>query len=345
MTATLAWIPWLIAMLVLSLSIRNPIYLALLLFGQLWLGAFVAGKGSDKAAKKTASQLWLRQNARLLLTFLTLSSLINMLFTHTGSTILFKLPTTWPIIGGKITLESVLFGLINGLIIGNLFILFNILNQALSIKQMTRLIPRAFYPLTMMITVGLTFFPSMQDRIREIKEAQMIRGNPMKKLGDWLPIFLPLLVSSLESAMGLSESMTARGFHIRQEEQFTRLGVISLMVGTFLVFSGWILSLYDYPQLFTLSLSGFGIALIVGVLVLLSQQMRISRYQKETPGRKDWILAGISTFTLIIFLVLDFHSLLYTIPYSPYPTLTLPGIGWAALFTYLPLLTLVLYLI
>ncbi len=101
---------------------------------------------------------------------------------------MFNLPDGWLLIGGAVTLESIVYGAINGLVISALYLLFNVFNKALSVKQITKLIPRAFHPIATMVTISLTFFPSIQQRIREIREAQLIRGNPMKKVADWLPI-------------------------------------------------------------------------------------------------------------------------------------------------------------
>ena len=197
MTHSLVWMMWLLAVLVFTLSTRNPIYLSLILTGLIMLGHHLA---LDKKIKG-----WAVSNFRFLLTMILLSTMINGLFSHVGQIILFTIPKGWPLIGGNITLESLAYGMINGLVIGALYILFNIINLALSIKQLTRMIPRAFHPIAMMVTIALTFFPSIQKRAREIKEAQMIRGNPMKKISDWLPIIIPLLVTSLENAFQLAE--------------------------------------------------------------------------------------------------------------------------------------------
>ena len=315
-----SWVLWLTAHLVLLFSTRNPIYILVTLAGLLLSGS--------RITQKKNRSFWLLQNLRFLLTMVALSTLINALFTHTGDSILFTLPESWLLIGGVITLESSVYGAINGLVIGALYLLFNVLNQALTIKQTIHLIPRAFYPLAMTITVALTFFPSIQQRTREIKEAQMIRGNRMKKIKDWLPLLIPLLVTSLESAILLSESMTARGFHVRQGSKTANIMVIGLVLAAFAVFSGWILKLYGYPDWLSLLLYILGGLLLITILTYAGRQTKITRFHQEVWHLKD-VLASIF-FTLLIsgFVILRMKNTLPSLSYSPYPILSAPTVQW-----------------
>ena len=139
---------WLVVM-VFILSTRNPVYLSLILVGLLFFGQSLA---REKKIKN-----WVLANLRFLLAMILLSTLINGIFSHVGQTILFTIPQKWPLIGGNFTLDSLVYGAINGLVIGALYILFNVINLALSIKQLTWLIPRAFHPIAMMVTISLTF--------------------------------------------------------------------------------------------------------------------------------------------------------------------------------------------
>lgn len=311
------WILWVVAVMIISLSTRNPIYLSVLLFGLFYLG--------HQLAQKKNQSPWLLPNLKFILTMILLSTLINGLFAHIGATVLFTIPQGWPLIGGIITLESLVYGAINGLIIGVLYLLFNVLNLALSIKQITRLIPRAFYPVAMVVTIALTFFPSIQQRTQEIKEAQMIRGNPMKKVADWLPILIPLLVSSLENAIQLAESMTSRGFHKKSMEN-SSIPLTGLILATFAVFSGWILQLYQYPEFVFITLYFIGFILTVGILLFLGKQSKITRYHQELWHKADIVLGLITTLFLVGFAYLTLSNQLLSINYSPYPSLKPPTI-------------------
>jgi energy-coupling factor transport system permease protein len=329
MIHSLVWVMWLLTALVFILSTRNPIYLSLILIGLFILGHHLA--------RKKRINSWFMPNFRFLLTMILLSTLINGFFAHVGHTVLFTIPQGWPLVGGNITLESLAYGAINGLVIGALYILFNILNLALSIKQLTRLIPRAFHPIAMMVTIALTFFPSIQRRAREIKEAQMIRGNPMKKISDWVPILIPLLVTSLENAFLLAESMTARGFH-KQVDLRTPRNLISLLLGAFVVFSGWILHLYRYPLYISVSLYFIGALLIIMTLILIGKHSKITRYHHEVWIPADIFMAITNAISLFIFAYLVWTDHLFTLSYSPYPHLIIPAFQLPGLlFSLLPL--------
>jgi energy-coupling factor transporter transmembrane protein EcfT len=317
MTQSVPWVIWLFANLVVLLSTRNPFLLILIL-----LLLFVVGA---KLAKTKQQTNWVGRNIRFLGTMILLSTVINFLFTHTGQTLLFTLPKQWLLVGGKYTLESLVYGAINGLVIGAVYILFNIFNLALSIKQITRLIPRALHPLTLMVTISLTFFPSIQERTRQIREAQLIRGNPMKKVSDWLPVLIPLLVTSMENAVSLSESMTARGFQSTRAKSHTDLGLISLILALFALFAGWILQLFKYPLWISWTLYILSATIIIGVIVITGKSEQSTRLEQPHWQMGDFVAVGLLAVSFGFFLW--FHASVYStlLTYIPYPSLSMPG--------------------
>lgn len=331
MKNTAPWLLWLALMMTALLSTRNPFYLLGILFVLLLLGSTLA--------KKKHLSSWLGQNLRFLLTMVLLSTLINTLFTHTGRTTLFTLPENWLLVGGNITAESIVYGAINGLVIGSLYLVFNIINLALSIKQLTHLIPSAFRPIGVMVTISLTFFPSIQQRAREIKEAQMIRGNAMKNISDWLPLLLPLLVTSLENAFLLAESMTAKGFYIHKKSIPADLTILGVLLATFAVFSAWILRLYNYPTIISISLYGIGAAIILLIFVVASKKSRVTRYHQESWQSGDILAMVLLSLIALTWLALSVNGHLSSQTYSPYPGLSLPPLQFSGiLFLSIPLL-------
>jgi energy-coupling factor transport system permease protein len=334
MIHSIAWMIWLLVVMVFILSTRNPVYLCLILVGLLILG--------QRLAREKKIKNWVLANLRFLLAMILLSMLINGIFSHVGQTILFTIPQKWPLIGGNFTVESLVYGAINGLVIGALYILFNVINLALSIKQLTRLIPRAFHPIAMMVTISLTFFPSIQKRAREIKEAQMIRGNPMKKIVDWLPIFIPLLVTSLENAFLLAESMTTRGFH--QPIDLKAPGnLISLILGAFFVFSGWILHLFNYPRYLSAPLFVIGFGLILLMLITVGKHSKITRYHLEEWKPMDIMITIVIVLYLAFFIYLRWVDGMPSLNYSPYPYLSIPVLQTIGLsFCILPFLPMII---
>lgn len=319
MKTTAAWVAWMIVSLVFLLSTRNPFYLLISTVLLLLLGQNLANKKDQTA--------WVVQNFRFLTTMILLSTLINALFTHVGQAVLFTIPEQWPLVGGNITLESIAYGAINGLVIGNIYLLFNIFNQALSIQQITRLIPRAFHSIAMIVTIALTFFPSIQERTREIKEAQMIRGNPMKKAADWLPILMPLLITSLEKAFLLSESMTTRGFHTLSNPPHTLRNLVGLILTLFCIFAGWVLGLYNYPKILSAVLYLVGGVILFVFLISTSRQNQVTQLHQETWKLVDVFLLLLFVVSLSILLIYILRGDTTGFNYSPYPRLLFPKVA------------------
>jgi len=324
MKNTAVWIFWFLTTLVLIFFMQNPIYLIIFLLGLISLGYHL----SEKDEKST----WLKKNLQFLATIIFVSAFINGLFTHSGKTVLFSFPDSWMLIGGSVTLESLTYGAINGITICAIFLLFRVLNCALSVKQLTRLIPRALYPIGMIISISLTFFPSIQRRICEIKEAQMIRGNPMKKIRDWLPILIPLLVSSLENGIILSESMTSRGFYTRKTKNTPIFLIIGLIIGTFSIFSGWIFLIYDYPAYYYLPLFILGGIIIFFILRALSIQIETTKYHQEKLSKNDFLFLVFNLTFVFIFSSFMIFGNPTSLSYSPFPAISFPKIELIPIF-------------
>ena len=159
----------------------------------------------------------------------------------------------------------------------------------------------------------------------------MIRGSKMKKVADWLPILIPLLITSLERAFLLSESMAARGFHSRQGSRSSRLVITGLILAAFCIFSGWILTLYDYPKWISISLSGFGGSLFLILLILQGRQTRITYFHQEIWHAKDILASLMFACASIGFIILAFSGKLSSLSYSPYMALSFPPFQWLCL--------------
>ena len=60
--------------------------------------------------------------------------------------------------------------------------------------------------------IAVGFVPQMVTSWQAIREAQQVRGHKVRGVRDVLPLVMPLLVTALERARQLAESMEARGF-------------------------------------------------------------------------------------------------------------------------------------
>jgi energy-coupling factor transport system permease protein len=201
----IAWFVWAVAAGVAALLTRNPLYLTLIALaaGVVW------------TAQRHAAQTPLvagRGLARLALTALTFSVVLNMLFSHSGRTVLIRLPAVLPYIGGPITLEAAVYGLTTGLAILALLLVALAFNAAVDPAQMLRYLPGFLYSAGLVVSIALTFAPQTKRALDEIREAQQVRGHRPRGLRDLPPLVVPLVTTGLENAIGLAEAMAARGF-------------------------------------------------------------------------------------------------------------------------------------
>ncbi len=328
---TVAWIAWLVSGLVILLSTRNPLIILLvnlvLLFLQVWISP--------------PSTRIISTNIRFGGSILALSTVLNMFISRFGETVLFQLPTTLPLIGGIYTLEAIVFGLTNGLVLIGIFSLFTILNQVVSVRALVRLIPQAFHPVAVVTTIALTFIPASQKQFQAIKEAQAIRGQELKKVRDWLPLVIPLLIGGLERAMQIAEAMTARGYTSQSDQKPTRFEKLILPLSLVLILLGWILDLSSL-----LPFSGWwfilaGLLMLLSLFLISGKRVQKTVYTQEFWSNSSTFITLAAFLAIVIFIFPTPGSQLLT--YDPYPLVKIPGFSILHGFSVLTLISPVLF--
>ncbi len=325
MIHTFAWLVWLAACLTALLLTRNPFYLLLILLSTLFVSLWL-----QKSSVNGAPVI---NPLRFTLILVGVGAVFNALTSHYGATVLFTIPGELPLLSGNVTAEALVYGATNGLILAGMFASFSVLNQALPINSLVRLIPRAYYPVALVTSIAVTYLPATLRLSRQIREAQEVRGHQVKGLRDWLPLLMPLLVGGMERAMQLAEAMTARGYLgsltpaaspapargglsygvWRVKRASPRL---ALLLGVCLLSIGWVWRLGGGD--------GFGLALLLGgALLILAVLWRQGRKSPRTTYRRQpwhWQDSVVVFFALLLLFVF----LRFPLDYSPYPALTLP---------------------
>ncbi len=198
--APIAWLLWAAAILLIAASTRHPLLLGLLL-------ATVAG-----AAWRCGRPFPWRMTAMLV----GAGALWNVAAVHIGTHPLFRLPTSWPLIGGPCTLEALCYGALNGLALATIVAAFALVFALLSPRELARLVPPALYEVGLTLSVALAFFPHGRESLRAIREAQTLRGYRGRGWRDWPPLLFPFLTLALEEALALADSLESRGFVSRR---------------------------------------------------------------------------------------------------------------------------------
>jgi len=312
-----AWVGWLIVTLVILSITRNPLYLLLILMCVLFVGLALRQAGSDIP---TPFSLW-----KMALWIILLATVFNAITSHYGETVLFTIPGNLPLISGPVTLEAMVYGATNGLVLTGMLASFTVLSLALPVRDLVSLIPRAFFPVAVVTSIAVTYLPTTLRQFKQIREAQAIRGHQMRTLRDWLPLWMPLLVGGLEHAMQLAEAMTARGFASTRQvtgvkQVYPR---IIMTLGLVLLALGWI------AQLGGAGVNGLAVILtgaffILGGLWYLGRQSPRTIYHRAGWSWQDWLTLVIAMGVLAICVLPVPGYGREALYYTPYPSLTLP---------------------
>ncbi len=320
-----AWLAWLLTAVVALSATRNPSYLLLIL-------ASIAGVARSLRLSADAPALPLSL-ARLALLIIFTSALFNLITAHFGQTVLFRLPAGIPLLGGPYTLEALVYGVINGLVLAGFLGAFTVLTMALPTHALIRLIPRAFYPIAVVISIAVAFVPATLSQFQQIREAQLVRGHRVRGLRDWLPLFMPLLVGGMERAFQLAEAMTARGFGTLGAEATSDHGRLQassaissrwlLVLGLVALLAGLLLRLMWGQAGIGMAGIALGAGLIFAALWLQGRNVKRTVYRTQRWTGRDWVVAAGVTVTFAGYVLFPRISSVL-LAYSPYPTLSLP---------------------
>jgi energy-coupling factor transport system permease protein len=296
---------WLVAASLPALFSRNPLYLILAL-----LAVAIVRAQSGESGRERALPIW-----RFGLLIIALSTVWNALTAHFGETIVLTLPASLPLIGGRITLEALLFGLSNGLAVWLLFAAFNTFGAAVTPYRILSLAPRALRHAGLVVSIALAFLPQMLRAARDVRDAQAVRGYRPRRLRDLPALFMPLLLNSLENAAQLAEAMEARGYG-RAANRRSGLGWLGLLIGG-------LIQLYWRDSFAGLIV----IALSLGWLIISERRAGlVTRYRRERWSRADAFvgLASLASLSVMLFVAASDPAAL---AYYPYPRATLPALN------------------
>jgi energy-coupling factor transport system permease protein len=340
------WGIWVLAALVPILLTKNPFYL---LIAMLAVGTNYLALSRDAPA----SQGW-ATFLRLGVILVAFSIVLNLLFVSAGHTVLFELPELrWraaslsqqPVlirVGGRVTLESLIYGLTTGLALVGVLVTFATFNSLVDHYQLLRSIPRFLYQSAIIASIGITFVPHMVVAQQEIREAQALRGHRFRAIADLPPLFVALLAEGLERSITLAESMDARGFggppasavqnQAGEGGPVPTLLLKSIIALALVILAGGAfgISYFPDPRIGAATMS-MGVLMLAAALWVVGQSVRRSRYQRAMWRPHDTLVAGASLLAGAVMIgtwLVDRAALVF----YPYPRLYWPAFSlWIAL--------------
>lgn len=199
-----AWALWFAAVVVVPLTSRNPLYLTLDLLVVLAVFLSLPRRSGQTSA-------W-RLFAFIGSGGATLSIGFNVLTVHVGDRVFARLPDDLPIVGGPLTVNALVYGAISASAIATVLFGAATFNSAVRHADLVRLLPGSLSRFGVAAGIALLFVPQTIASARDIYDAQRARGHHFRRLGDARAFVVPLLSTSLERALLLSEALETRGF-------------------------------------------------------------------------------------------------------------------------------------
>lgn len=308
---------WGLSTLVVISTTRNPFYLGLFFAALALLERWSAAQSNGQPSAMPFSPL------KISLLIVPSAALFNALLSPYGDTTLLVLPFRLPPLSDRLTLEGLLYGGINGLALATIVLVFALLQRALAVATLLRLIPRAFYPLAIVTSIALTFLPSTRRQLEQIIEAQRIRGRTLTKPGDFLPLIVPLLSGGLERSLQLAEAMTARGW-VGEESQKAGRGRIPLLVGLLLSALSVVFGARQELARLAPFLLGGGLA-TTSLTLWWAGRARPRHPVRRYPWRlSDRVSFGLSVVAIAVWIFLLPATARETLFYQPYPRVAVP---------------------
>ena len=201
-----AWVAWGTAAMLPPLLGRNPWLLLELLV------VVLAVRGIWIPPETAHGTGWFIRVAGV---FVAIGVVFNLLTVHAGTTVLATLPGSWPIIGGDLTLNALVYGILGGVALFTLVLTGLTVATLVSWVDLFHALPPRLAPIAVTGSVAWSFLPHLAITWQDIREAHAMRGHRLRGGRDILPLVTPLLASSLERSLAMAEVLESRGFGSR----------------------------------------------------------------------------------------------------------------------------------
>ena len=196
--------------LLLSMCLMHPVYLAISLTGALAYDVYLKGKKAVRFAVMG------------LLPMAVIAALVNPAFNHEGQTMLTYLPS-----GNPLTLESILYGVAAAVMLASVVLWFSSYNDVMTSDKFVYLFGRMIPALSLVLSMALRFIPKFKSQMEVVSEAQACigrdtkTGSVLRRVGNAVKIFSIMVTWSLENAIETADSMRSRGYGLPGRTAFS----------------------------------------------------------------------------------------------------------------------------
>lgn len=310
------WLVWGLCAMVPMLVSRHPLIVLEMLtivmaVRLVWAGRLVHGWS------------WI---ARMAGVFVVVGVLFNALTVHAGNQVLFIIPEGIPLIGGRVTLNAVVYGLVSGVAMLTLVLTGTTVAAGMRWSELVRTLPPRVAPIAVAGSVAWSFLPGASRAFVDIRESQISRGHQIRGARDVPRLVVPLIEGGLERALTMSEALEARGFGASgtsgESSSAARWPALAAIAG--LVIGAYALAM---GRELVAALSA---VVVVGAVVILVRSggqatARVERYREERWSTADRVVAATAVPGLAGFLWRQ-ATAGDAVVFNPYPNLDIPSL-------------------
>jgi len=255
------------AVIISSMFFLHPVFLCISLISSFVYSVYLNGKKA------------LKFNLLFMLPAMLMIMLVNPAFNHSGVTILTYFR------GNPITLESIIYGVVNGLMFASVILWFSCYNVIMTSDKFIYLFGRIIPALSLIFSMVLRFVPKFKAQIKVISNAQkcvgrdVSNGTYLERARYGIKILSIMITWALENSIETADSMRSRGYGLKGRTSFSTFrfdardkGVFGIMIICILIilagaFTGQN-SIQYFPSVKVGELTGFSILVYISYLLL-----------------------------------------------------------------------------
>jgi energy-coupling factor transport system permease protein len=312
-----AWLAWGVAASMPFLLGRNPFPMLVGMF------ALVAVRAGFPAA--SAHALGWRVVVRAAALFSAIAILFNVLTVRTGEQVIFTIPESSPLIGGPVTWNAVVYGVLAAAGVLGLVMVWATVGSHVQWASLARLLPDPFVGFAVAGSAAINLVPQTAAALTDIREASAARGYAPPGIRGVGAVLTPMINVGLDRSMRLAEVLEARGFGGRQPD--AHRGTLRFEFGWMMLLGGAFTGGYGLiAAIGWAAIGGIAAALAGAAVVFRARRpdaIHRTRYRRESLGRADWIVIGVSVVVALMCAVAR-GTEPPAFAYEPYPDIRMP---------------------